>query len=91
MISGGWDRNVKVWDIRARSLTHNINGPMISGDSVEMHDDGYTLLTGGGTTGEGLQIWDIRNSAQPVLNINWNPLTNQPSPSINAARILKRH
>jgi WD40 repeat protein len=54
LYSGGWDRNVKIWDLRSQSVTHNINGPMISGDSVDMTDDGKTLLTGGGTSGEGL-------------------------------------
>lgn len=78
LYSGGWDKNVKIWDIRAMSVTHNINGPMISGDSVDMAEDGKTLLTGGGTSGEGLQIWDLRNTSCPKLNISWSPYTMLP-------------
>jgi len=26
-----------------------------------MDADGYTVVTGGGTGGEGLRIWDLRN------------------------------
>lgn len=28
-------------------------------------------MTGGGTGGEGIQIWDMRNLAEPTLKINW--------------------
>jgi WD40 repeat protein len=28
-------------------------------------------VTGGGTGGEGIQIWDMRNLAEPTLKINW--------------------
>lgn len=54
MYSGSWDRNIKIWDIRDGTVTHNICGTMTCGESVDMSEDGHCLLTGGGTSGEGL-------------------------------------
>jgi WD40 repeat protein len=52
--SGSWDMNVKVWDIRAGKTSHIINGIQTCGDSIDMDSDGTTLVTGGGTSGEGI-------------------------------------
>lgn len=27
LFSGGWDRNIKFWDLRGNKLTHNLYGP----------------------------------------------------------------
>ena len=44
VISGGWDNNVKIWDIRQQSVARSIYGPYVCGDSIDLHD-GF-LLTG---------------------------------------------
>jgi len=44
IISGGWDKNVKMWDTRTGAIERNICGPFICGDSIDIHD-GY-ILTG---------------------------------------------
>jgi WD40 repeat protein len=41
LYSGGWDRYVKFWDIRAKKLTHNVHGPQICGDTIDMSKDGH--------------------------------------------------
>lgn len=38
-----------------------ILGPQINGETVDVSTDMTTLLTGGGTLGEGIQLWDLRN------------------------------
>ena len=72
--SAGWDRNVKFWDVRSNSLTHNLQGPQICGESIDVQKDGRIFATGGGA-GEGIQTWDLRNlSKGPLLNIKWSVL-----------------
>lgn len=44
IVSGGWDRNVKIWDLRSSQCVRGIIGPTISGDSIDVHD-GF-ILTG---------------------------------------------
>ena len=76
LYSGGWDRNVKFWDIRANQMTHNLFGPQICGDSIDMERDGHNFVTGGGGGGEGIQTWDLRNlSKGPILNVPWTILS----------------
>ena len=38
-----------------------------------MDSDLRTFVTGGGTGGEGIQVWDLRNLAKPTLKIGWGP------------------
>lgn len=72
--SGGWDRIVKFWDVRhAHILTNYAFGTQTCADSIDMHADHRTFVTGGGTGGEGLKIWDFRNTEQPVLQLNFSP------------------
>ena len=61
MYSGGWDRCVKFWDVRHGHITTFAFGTQTCSDSVDMHIDGHQVVTGGGTGGEGLQLWDYRN------------------------------
>ena len=44
IVSGGWDKNVKIWDIRTSQCVRSIIGPFIAGDSIDVHD-GF-ILTG---------------------------------------------
>lgn len=44
LVSGGWDYNVKMWDIRSPNPVRSIPGPLICGDSIDL-STGF-LLTG---------------------------------------------
>ena len=73
LISGGWDRQVRFWDVRANRLSASIGGKTsISGDGVDISRDNKYVVTGGGTLGEGIQVWDFRNLEQPVHKIVWD-------------------
>ena len=55
VVSGGWDKNVKVWDLRSAQCVRGIIGPYIAGDSIDVHD-GF-ILTGAYTTQNQPQLW----------------------------------
>lgn len=69
IISGGWDNNVKVWDLREGAAVRSIYGPYICGDALDIHD-GY-ILTGSWRGDNQVQLWDLGTS-ENIVNIDWN-------------------
>ena len=45
LYSGGWDCSVFLWDLRIATQVHNIYGPQISGDCLDVSET--QILTGG--------------------------------------------
>lgn len=43
-MSGGWDGNVLLWDLREEKSIGNINGPNLTGDSLDYKNG--QILTG---------------------------------------------
>ena len=71
--SGGWDNAVRFWDVRTgEKVMGGILGPQINGETVDMSQDMKTVITGGGTLGEGIQLWDMRDLTKPTATINWD-------------------
>ena len=52
--SGGWDNAVRFWDVRTGEKAFGLLGPQINGETVDISQDMTTVLTGGGTLGEGI-------------------------------------
>lgn len=69
LISGGWDNNVKVWDLRQAAAIRSIYGPNICGDALDIHD-GY-ILTGSWRKEKQLQLWDF-GTCEFIEDIPWN-------------------
>lgn len=69
--SGGWDRQIKFWDVRSDSLVNQINGIQICGDSVDMSQNNIQVVTGGGSLGEGIHLWDMRKTDKPTKALSW--------------------
>ena len=86
LYTGSWDRSVKFWDIRADELIHTVGLTQICGDSVEMSRNGKYVVTGGGTMGEGIRMWDMRSLNKPVLQLNWESTKDYVNPTINVAK-----
>jgi WD40 repeat protein len=42
LISGGWDNNIKIWDLREGGPVRNIFGAYVCGDALDIHE-GYIL------------------------------------------------
>jgi hypothetical protein len=55
-----------------------------------MDSDQHTFVTGGGTGGEGIQLWDMRNLAEPMCTINWGttPLGDTINKTFNAVKFV---
>ena len=93
LVSGGWDREVRFWDVRANRLSQSIGGrTSISGDSVDISHDNNYCVTGGGTLGEGIQLWDFRNLTRPVNKLIWKVAESGDlvNPVVNCVRFIPR-
>ena len=68
MLSGGWDRTIKIWDIRKGGPVGHIFGPELSSDALDIHEN--TLVTGSFRPKNSLQFWDWR-MCKRLSNIDW--------------------
>lgn len=87
LLSGGWDNNVKIWDIRSGQAVRSIYGPYICGDALDIHD-GY-VLTGSWRGDKQLQMWDVGTS-ELVDDLSWNKELGSATPcQLYCAQFLK--
>ena len=64
---------MRFWDVRANQLAQSIGGKTsISGDGVDVSYCNNYIVTGGGTLGEGLQLWDYRRLDEPMKKFTWS-------------------
>jgi len=71
-------------------MTHSIGGVQICGDSVDITKDTNLVVTGGGTKGEGVQLWDFRDLSKPLKTIDWTILDGekQANPLVNCCKFV---
>ena len=70
LLSGGWDGNVLIWDLNTETPINIINGPMISGEGLDMNCYGE-VLTASWRKDSPLQLWDYA-SLQLKQDIEWS-------------------
>ena len=60
LLSGGWDNNLFIWDIRKESPISHILGPSITGDCIDINGD--RILAGSFSNVDNLCIISLKNS-----------------------------
>lgn len=69
LVSGGWDRSVKVWDLRIERAVRSVFGPYVCGDALSVR--GGRLLTGSWRHSAALQQWDLA-SGRLMTNLTFH-------------------
>ena len=67
LISGGWDGNVRIWDLRSGNIARTISGPIVCGDAIDVN--GNELIIGS-YRGQSTHVYDVRTSA-PIEAVPW--------------------
>ena len=70
LISGGWDNNIIVHDLREKGPVNAIIGAHVCGDSLDM-DRNNRILSGSNRKDKQLQLWDLETT-KLIQNIDWN-------------------
>mmetsp|Transcript_25023 Transcript_25023/g.27720 ORF Transcript_25023/g.27720 Transcript_25023/m.27720 type:complete len:161 (+) Transcript_25023:507-989(+) len=69
LISGGWDNNIVIHDLREKGPVNAIIGANICGDSLDF--SGNKILSGSNRMDKQLQIWDL-DTTKLLHTIDWN-------------------
>ena len=69
VISGGWDNNIKIWDIRTGNVLRSIYGPYICGDSVDISNG--VIMSGSYRDSTPLQLWEYE-TCENLADIAWD-------------------
>lgn len=68
LLSGGWDNQVLMWDVRSGQAVRSIYGPHLCGEALDVYND--QVLTGSWRPKDALQLWDY-GSGKLVRNVAW--------------------
>ena len=69
LVSGGWDNNIIIHDIREKGPVNAIIGAYICGESLDF--SGNKILSGSNRTTKQLQLWDLETT-NLLQTIDWN-------------------
>ena len=70
--SGGWDKNILIWDIRTAAVATALNGPHVRGDSIDVCGD--MILAGSYHHQDQIQLFSISEGRQTdSITVNSRP------------------
>ena len=71
LLTGGWDRTIKIYDTRCKYPVDNFLGPMICADALDVADD--TIIAGSNRQEKPLTLFSL-NMRKKILDIEFeNP------------------
>ncbi|TPX32776.1 hypothetical protein SeMB42_g07575 [Synchytrium endobioticum] len=84
-LSGGWDNTVQIWDLRTSVSVKSIFGVHLSGDGLDVTDDGQSIVTGSHRRADALQLWSWKDGA-PRETIPWTLIDDAPCTKLYTAQ-----
>lgn len=69
LISGGWDNNIIIHDIREKGPVNAIIGANICGEALDIR--GNTILSGSNRKSNQVQLWDLQ-TCKLIESVDWN-------------------
>lgn len=69
LVSGGWDEIIYFWDLRSKSSTNYLTGPLVSSESIDYNHE--KLVTGTWKGEIGIDLWDLRRFKK-LQELEWN-------------------
>lgn len=88
ILSGGWDRTVRVWDSRSGRSEKTLWDCYICGDAVDVSSDGSRVLTGSKQVSNALQIWDF-GTGRVAHTVEWASADSPSTSLLLAAQFSK--
>lgn len=87
LLSGGWDRTIQLYDLRAGCGIGSIFGPAISGDALDVHED--LIVAASNRNKDPIQIFSL-TKRQLIQNVEWDTTKkDQESGFLYGARFSK--
>jgi COMPASS component SWD3 len=89
ILTGGWDRQIKVWDIREPAPIRSIFGPYVSADSLDVQDG--VILAGSNMATQQLAMYSF-DDGKLFDYISWddNNLVSSAPCKVYAAQFMKQ-
>lgn len=72
LYSGGWDKTLVVHDLRIQEPALSISGPVLCGESLDVHPIDGLILTGSHEADNCIELWDLRKTNKRVRIIDWS-------------------
>jgi COMPASS component SWD3 len=68
LLSGGWDRTIQIYDLRAGMVVDSIFGPEISGDALDVYED--MILAGSNRNKDVIQMFSLSKRSL-IQTVEW--------------------